>query len=199
MRLIAALLVVVAVVAASPPAFGHKIKLFAVVEGDHIEGSVFFSGNVAARDVPIIVAGPDGTIVARATTDGNGRFRLALAGPFDHRLIADTGDGHRAEFVVRAAELPAVAPPPGPLAVPAAPLPQQVPSVPPLNTDEVQHLIELAVSRQVAPLREQLDAFEQRVLWRDVLGGIGYIVGLFGLAAWLLARHRRIHAKVPAE
>ncbi|WP_114648939.1 carboxypeptidase regulatory-like domain-containing protein [Pseudothauera hydrothermalis] len=39
-------------------------------------------------------------------------------------------------------------------------------------------------------LREDLSRLEHRIQLRDVLGGLGYIVGLFGLAAWFMARRR---------
>lgn len=49
-------------------------------------------------------------------------------------------------------------------------------------------LVEEAVARQVRPLREQLLAHEERVRLRDILGGIGYILGLAGLVLWWHAR-----------
>jgi hypothetical protein len=50
--------------------------------------------------------------------------------------------------------------------------------------------IERAVARQIGPLREQLLAAQERVLLRDVLGGLGYILGLTGLALWWTSRGR---------
>lgn len=49
-------------------------------------------------------------------------------------------------------------------------------------------LVEEAVARQVRPLREQLLAHDERVQLRDILGGIGYILGLAGLVLWWHAR-----------
>jgi len=55
---------------------------------------------------------------------------------------------------------------------------------------ELGTLVDRAVSRHVTPLREQLETYEQKIRWHDVLGGIGYIIGLAGLAAYGLARKR---------
>ncbi len=187
-----AAMIVALLLFAAAPAAAHKIRLFATVVGDAITGTVFFSGNTAARAVPIQIVDPAGRIVAETVSDAEGRFHATLAGPFDHRIIADTGDGHRAEFVIRSADLGRL--PVTPLS--AADEPTAAAAALP---SDVERAIEQAVARQVAPLREQLDAFEQRVLWRDVLGGIGYIVGLFGLAAWLIARHKRVHGGTAAE
>ena len=46
-------------------------------------------------------------------------------------------------------------------------------------------MIERAVARQIGPVREQLVSYEDKVRWRDVLGGLGYILGITGLALWL--------------
>lgn len=48
--------------------------------------------------------------------------------------------------------------------------------------------LELAVARQLRPLREELAAARATASMRDVLGGIGYILGLAGIALWWRAR-----------
>lgn len=48
--------------------------------------------------------------------------------------------------------------------------------------------IEDAVSRAIAPLREQIAEERSRVHLRDAVGGIGYIVGLMGAIAYVKAR-----------
>ncbi len=40
-------------------------------------------------------------------------------------------------------------------------------------------------------LREDIARLENRIRLQDILGGIGYIVGLAGLAAWFMARRGR--------
>jgi nickel transport protein len=52
-------------------------------------------------------------------------------------------------------------------------------------------MIERAVARQVGPLREQLAGYEDTVRRHDVLGGLGYILGITGIACYLIARHNR--------
>jgi nickel transport protein len=54
----------------------------------------------------------------------------------------------------------------------------------------VESAIERAVARQIRPLREQLVAAEDRIRLQDILGGIGYIIGLTGLALWWRSRRR---------
>jgi nickel transport protein len=49
-------------------------------------------------------------------------------------------------------------------------------------------LVEQAVARQIRPLREELAGAQGQASLRDVLGGVGYILGLAGLLAWWRSR-----------
>ncbi|MBN9026889.1 MAG: carboxypeptidase regulatory-like domain-containing protein, partial [Rhizobiales bacterium] len=48
--------------------------------------------------------------------------------------------------------------------------------------------LEIAVARKVAPLAAQIDALQSALRIQDIVGGIGYIVGIFGLVAFLKSR-----------
>lgn len=54
--------------------------------------------------------------------------------------------------------------------------------------------IERAVARQMRPLREEALAAREAVQLRDVLGGLGYILGLAGLGLWWRCRRGRTGA-----
>ena len=175
-------------------AFAHRLKAFGFAEGTDIHGSVYFSGNVAARGVRIQVFAPDGTLLAETISGDDGRFTITAGRRVDHRIVADSGDGHRAEYVVSADELPPALPAPATSApsgaAPADPPASALGSIRP-SSAETEEMVERAVARQVGPLREQLDAFEDRVRWHDVLGGLGYILGITGIACYLIARRNR--------
>jgi nickel transport protein len=53
---------------------------------------------------------------------------------------------------------------------------------------DLETAIARTVARQIQPLREELIAAEDRVRLRDILGGVGYILGLTGLALWWRCR-----------
>ena len=175
-------------------AFAHRLKAFGFAEGTAIHGSVYFSGNVAAQGVCIQVFDPDGALLAETTSDDDGRFTITAGRRVDHRIVADSGDGHRAEYVVPAHELPPALPGPA-TSVASGAAPADLPasavgSTRPFSA-ETEEMVERAVARQVGPLREQLDAFADQVRWRDVLGGLGYILGITGIGCWLIARRNR--------
>ena len=55
---------------------------------------------------------------------------------------------------------------------------------------DLQQQIETALARQLRPLREQLDAWQEQIWLHDILGGLGYIIGLAGLAYGLTNNKR---------
>ncbi|WP_035690648.1 hypothetical protein [Azospirillum halopraeferens] len=175
----------VAMLTAATPALAHKMKLFATAEGATVAGYAYFSPGGRARDVPVTAVDGDGVTVFRGRTDAEGAFRFPAERRSDLTIVVSGADGHEARFTLRAAELPGTLPG-GPSAA-AAPPPAAAPSGPP---PDLAALIEASVARQVRPLREQLDAYEAAVGMRDVAGGLGYIIGLAGLAYGLSMRRR---------
>ena len=182
----------------SHAALAHKMKVFAAADGAVVSGYVYFSPGGRAQDAAIIATIPDGTVIFHGRTDSEGGFRFEAGQRTDLRIAADGGDGHEASFIVKAAELPEdlpALPPPGRTAmVPASGAAAEPAAVLPVTGQqpaELAALVEQSVARQVRPLREQLDAFQDAVQWHDVLGGIGYIVGLAGLAYGLAMRPRK--------
>lgn len=169
-------------------ALAHKLKVFATAEGRTIEGYVYFPGGGRGRNLQVLFLGPDGARLGETVADADGRFRYEAADAMDHRVVVDSGDGHRGEYVVSAAELGG-APPAGAGAAPATIAAGEIPDTPAGADDAaLEQLVDRAVARHVRPLREQLEAYEEKVRLHDVLGGLGWILGLFGLAAWLHAR-----------
>ncbi|SBW06640.1 conserved exported hypothetical protein [uncultured Alphaproteobacteria bacterium] len=171
-RILVVCLLAFALFGGASEALAHKMKVFASADGAEISGYAYFGGGNRAVGVRV-VATADGAQAFAGTTDAEGRFAFRAARRADHLIVVDSGDGHLAQTVVPAADLPEAA---------------QGASVP--VAADVEALVEHAVARQIRPLREQLDAYEEKVRWHDVLGGLGVIFGVAGLS-YGLAMHRR--------
>ncbi|HLO75644.1 MAG TPA: hypothetical protein VK196_04225, partial [Magnetospirillum sp.] len=153
-----------ALILAAPPAFAHKLKVFAAAEGAQIVGTAYFAGGGKAMAGAGQLIGPDGTVVAGFRTDAEGGFRLPVALRQDYRVTVDSGDGHVAETLIAAAELPET--------LPAGAATTRLPAATPAPT-AVPDQIEAAVARQIIPLRRQIDAMEERARFSDIIGGVG--------------------------
>ena len=198
-------MVMLALLPAAGPAAAHKLRVFATVIGPRIEGRVYFVGGGAARGVPVTLRDSTDAIVGQAlTTAPDGTFVLTLPFRDDFKVHADAQDGHAADFPIPARRLPAGLPASGhdPAtsgpAVTSLPTPAAAPSAPDVAAPDVAApdvaapdvaAIEVAVARQVAPLAEMIDEMRAEVRLRDMLGGAGYVLGIFGL--WALFARRR--------
>ncbi len=177
-------------VLASAETLAHKLQVFAFADGARIEGSAYFAGGGAATGARISILDPAGKVLAEPVPDGEGNFSYQAQAPADHLVVAETGEGHRAQWRVGAAELAAAFPgTAAPTGAPAPPGPAAAQAPTTAGTDEaLLALIEQAVGRQIGPLRQELMAAQERARLRDILGGIGYILGVAGLAAWWRSR-----------
>lgn len=184
------LLLMVAFGVLSPAAQAHLLKVFAFAEGNRIEGATYFVGGTPASGASVEVMSADGRLLATLVPDTDGEFSYQTATREDHVIIANTGDGHVARWTVSAAELTGKeSSKAGENTHHAPPSATTGPVTEPGN-NKLAALVESAVARQVQPLREQIARYEDRIRLRDIIGGIGYIVGLSGLAIWWRQRRR---------
>ncbi len=187
------------------PAMAHKLILFANADGATIHGKAYFLGGAPAQDLAVTAYDPQNAQLATATTDQQGEFSLTASFRCDHRLVVETSDGHAAEFTLRADQLAADLPPRGettgsapethPSPGPAAHAEPADPARPKSDAGAAPCAELRALRADVAALQEQLTHFENQARLRDLLGGIGYILGLAGIAFFFLGARRKQSAE----
>ncbi len=205
-RLAVRRLLLVALALAALPASAHKLQVFAFAEGARIQGSAYFAGGAKAQGATIKMEDAEGHVLAELTPGPDGSFSYTAQARMDHVIVADSGDGHRAEWRVTASELAAGFPDAPrlpakqrsaatsatrdtPVASRSDPPPISLPQSTGAPSAPVDlATIERAVARQVGPLREELRAAQDQARLHDIMGGIGYILGLVGIALWWRAR-----------
>lgn len=156
-----------------------------------ISGYAYLSGGARVKNAAVRILAADNTLLGETVTDPAGSFRFQANNPGDHRIVVDAGGGHVAEFTVKATELSGPVPSNSitpTISVANKPFSQSVQATNMLSATQLQAVVDKAVARQLRPLREQLDAYQAEVRWRDVLGGIGYIIGIAGVAFYFLGR-----------
>lgn len=174
------------------PVFAHNLILEAYPFGDEIAGEAFFSDGVMVGKTVVEIFGPDGEKIGEATTDDHGSFTFTPTQRVDHILRVDAGAGHVAEVRIPAGGLP------GGVSDAAASAGQNTGPVPVADTASAPAIdaapasrIGEAVRDQIRPMRQELAVYAARSSYPVILGGIGYIVGLAGLAYLLMALRRR--------
>jgi nickel transport protein len=184
------------------PAAAHKLFVFATVRGKMIEGEVYYQGGDPAPDINVAIIGPEDMTLEETKTDQEGRFRFEPRWRIDHLLAADAGFGHRSEYTVLAAELPPDLPSyvsdgatssPASTADRSSEAGRSPSSGPPGTATEIE-----ALNQQIAALRRDLDRWKAQLRMQDILGGIGYILGVMGLTSYLL-RKRKPSSQIAAR
>ena len=203
-RLYGFLTIVLAFFAVCGVCRAHKLVLFASTEGAEISGWAYFAGGGKLKGETIAVLGPGEKKLGEVTTNGEGAFTFTAEHRCDHTFVAETGAGHRTEYTVKASDLPANLPPlsshSGDADAEEARSEAEsqqtrvaAPDVAPkgtgsLSESELQEAVASAVARQIRPLRRELQAYREQVRFRDIVGGIGYILGITGILFYLKSR-----------
>jgi nickel transport protein len=198
----------------SSNALAHKVRVFAYVEGDNLIAEGYFSKSAKARNCLIGVYDSGENKIAEARTDANGSasFKLTEMPAYsgDLTVVLEAGQGHKASFTVAAAELPSSttseqrkestfsrAPEPKPSQATQLNSGKEIKPVGP-NPEKQAIMMEKVLDRKLEPIIKMLGNQRRMLLaqqdrgnsLRDVIGGIGWILGIVGVAAYVLSRRQ---------
>ncbi|MDB5545323.1 MAG: hypothetical protein JWO64_2472 [Hyphomicrobiales bacterium] len=173
---------ILALLFVATPASAHRLKLFATLESGVISGYAFFVGSGRAHGAAISVKDAAGKELATLTTDDTGAYSYKTPAPQTYHLTANTGDGHSADAVIEAARFGGASTT-APDSDEAEDVDASAPA-PALSQAQIERAVDAAVARQVKPLIEAYEMAEGRTRLNDIMGGIGMIIGLAGLALW---------------
>lgn len=187
------------------PAAAHEVNVFASVDGRSISGRAKMVGGSPIKRAPVTAFDPAGEILSQTLTDDSGQFTLPLEFRCDHRIEVDAGEGHLGRHTVEAAELPNDLSSRGPhsesshsseVAHSHSHSQSHPHSHSDLSHDHESEEDRLdAIDKQLQALRRDIDQYQTRLRIQDILGGIGYILGLAGLAYYLSASRKSKQAK----
>ncbi len=181
------------------PALAHKFKCFATVDGTTVSGYAWFGGGGRPKNQAFRVLAPDGKVLHEGKTNDNGEFSFEATVRCDLLIVVEGGEGHEARFTVGGDELPEALPAYGAAGkiveeTPAARQPDQPTEAAPaavIDDKALARLVKSAVHKEVTPLRIELEEFKEETRMQDVISGIGYLVGIAGIAFYFLGVMRK--------
>ena len=155
----------------------HLLKVFAFslpVDGDSqlIKGKVYFSGGQTVSGTLVTIFNASGNEVKNTMTDTEGKFQVRLAQE-NYEIVADTQDGHKATWQIKSAKISTHDNTEKNLLAASNP-----------NIEQIENII----AAQITPLTEQIMQLQEKRRFQDIIGAIGYIVGLSGLFLWFRQR-----------
>ena len=170
--------------------FAHKVNIFAYVEGDKVYTESYFNDGKMCVDSKIEVFDNQGNKLLEGLTDKEGAFSFEIPlGDGDLKVVLIASMGHRAEYTISADELgDTVGSIKEELKEPVSVISPEVSS---FDLKEIQSLIEDALDKKLEPImREIKKSQEDKISPTEIIGGIGYIFGIFGIIAYFLSRKK---------
>ena len=174
-------------------ALAHKVNIFAYVEEGKIYTESYFNDGKKCVDSKIEVFDNQGNKLLEGLTNEEGMFSFKIPPEDviggDLKLVLTASMGHRAEYIIRADELGDIKG----LVEEKVEEPASVvfPEVSSFDLKEIQSIIEDTLEEKLKPImREIKKSQEDRISPTEIIGGVGYIIGIFGIVAYFLSRKR---------
>jgi nickel transport protein len=193
----------------SLPVHAHKVRIFAWEESGIVNTEVKFSGGRPAKNAQISVTSvQDKQELLTGTTDSEGLFSFpvpdaAKTNQYNLEITVNSGDGHKNSWLLNAADYLQVtgktprqqpeSPSPSPLqAAKQVPPEQQNSTVVVIDQEQLSQIIESALDRKLGPIKRSLaEQQNNKPSLQNILGGIGYILGLAGIAAYFKSQNKQ--------
>ena len=193
--------------------FAHRVVLFAWTEGNTIFTQSQFPDGKKIADAQVNVFDMDHTLLLEGKTDPNGEFSFKIPKITALNIVLDAGMGHQGQWKFSEDEIKssmgisaqkpltkgnenqpnteATVPKPLSDSVTAADNPKK--SGPDVFFDEKQleQIVEKTLDKKLRPITRMLAQMQDNgPSVNDIFGGIGYILGLMGVAAYFLSRKK---------
>jgi nickel transport protein len=187
---------------AGGPASAHKAIIFAWVDGDTVYTESKFSGGRRVKGGEVMVYDLDGNQLLKGKTNSKGEFSFKVTKKTGMKIVLIAGMGHRGEWTIPLDEIQTVATGETGTAIPEETVEEkpkkQVRTAPVsgVSPDEIRMAVEKALDRKLKPVLKILaESKERGPSVTEILGGIGYILGLMGVAAYFHYRNKSARAE----
>ena len=186
-----------------PAAYAHKASIFAWVQGDTVHTQSKMMGGKRPKQALVEVFDENQTLLLQGRTDAQGQFSFRAPQKSYLKIVLNAGAGHRAVWSLTPHDFTNTVSESGHVhtrediisAKPSqtshsnsnnAGVPQNL-----VTREEIAALIASSLDKKLAPVMAKLAAMDQkRIEPADIIGGLGYILGLVGLAAYMHYRRK---------
>jgi nickel transport protein len=170
--------------------FAHSLHLFANLQQNHLEGRAYYADQSPASYEQVFLYDKNDKLLQKTLTTQEGTFRFSIDKVQTFKVVIQAEEGHRAETQITIVEKPKI-----------NPLEQQLQQAldgkfqyehrsPDCKTETLEKNIVSILQQEMQILKEQLNHYENKIRWHDILGGLGYIFGLAGFFMYITTRRR---------
>ena len=187
-------------------ASAHKVTIFAWVDGDTVYTQSKFSGGKRVKNTPVLVFDPKDVLLLDGKTDKNGMFSFKIPQKTSLKIVLKASMAHMAVWKIPVEALggtePKNAAKTDALQDSLKTSPDSVDietheqvfgsSTVTLGKREIEEIIDASLDKKLAPITEILaDSIHRGPGITEIMGGLGYIFGLVGVALYFANRKRK--------
>ena len=167
----------------------HRVTIFAWVEGSTVHTQSRFAGGRAVKNGNITVYNAQDNAILTGKTDTKGEFRFELADSAGARIVLDAGMGHGNEWMITA---PDVTTSETADRSSTTNLDEHSHGMDGMHRDQLNAIIEKTIDNKLKPIMNSIEKlYNRQPSVTDILGVLGYIFGLVGVAAYVHSRKPR--------
>jgi nickel transport protein len=174
--------------------FAHSVSIFAWIENDTIYTESYFADGTRVKNGKIEVIDSKGDVVHQGSTDENGEYSFRIPKYDNLTLVLNASMGHRATFEISAEELRGI----NKEGDESDDLSSENPSdtnseIRNVSIDEIRTAVHEEVSEQLKPVLRDLALLrsKRRISTREIFAGIGYVLGLMGIAMYFKSKKKK--------
>ena len=194
-RIFGLIFFIVACIGGTGPVMAHRAIIFAWVEGEKIFTESKFSSGRPVNQGDIIVSDLEGNQLLKGKSDDQGKFSFIIPKKTAMKIVLRAGTGHRGEWVIPLKEIEDVAETVDPRKTASKKSEEQA-EICNVSLDEIRQVVEESLDKRLKPIMKILVVSRQNhPTLRDIFGGIGYILGLAGVASYFNYRRKSSEIK----
>ena len=171
--------------------WAHKVNVFAWVEGDMVFVEGYYPGGKRAQNSLVEVYNSGGAKLLEGRTNQKGEFSFKIPAKEDLRIVLTAGMGHKNDFTITAGDLG------GSESSSQQPEPEvrdkiAASSSTDVDMDQLKVMIDQALDQKLEPVIRLIRSTRKEGPGvTEIIGGIGYIFGLFGLVLYFKNKKER--------
>jgi len=176
-------------------ALAHKVNLFAYAEDGMVYTESYFSdGRKVVNSTIEVFDVKNNTLLLTGKTDNNGEFSFGIPQAIGLRIVLTASMGHKNEYLLSEEEVRVA-------------LGKEKPAVETLKESvrkekeelapeydrRLETIVEEVVENKTAPIMKKLTKIEeqmQKPSLQEILGGVGYILGLMGIGIYFKVKSK---------
>jgi nickel transport protein len=190
--------------------FAHKVNIYAYAESGMVFSEGYFvDGTKCKYSLIEVFDGKNGTKLLKGETDKEGRFSFKIPKATSLKLVLHASMGHRAEYAIGEDEVRdamGVRETPKPPATKVTSKPEvstvvntqqkessEISVLKGLSESDIEVIVENVVDRKLKPIERMLVTLQKRLKKpgvTEIIGGIGYILGIFGIIMYFKSRKK---------